>query len=936
MKLKIDEVITLDFETYYDQVYSLRSSVYNTSEYIRDPQFLAQCVGIKRGKRKAKWYGPDEVRRELTENIDWERSHLLAHNTAFDGFILSHHYGVVLQTDRLYLDTMSMTRGLHNEMSRASLNKISKFYGIGEKHVGALDDVKGIRVPPPDSLKKLGLYCANDVELCFEVFSKQVGVYPEDEIRLIDLTMRMFIDPVLLVDVPRAQAEHAREVLRRLHTIQVSGASIEELSSNAKFAALLKKCGIEPPTKVSLKTGQEIFAFAQSDPEFTDLADSDNLKVAQLVQARLIAKSTIGETRAKRFVQCGSDGKKLPVMLNYFGAKCVTEDVEVLTHSGWTSIKEWDESNFIAQVDEQRNISFLPAKKFIGPVEENWISSSARYLPADFTLGHKMPYLQHENFAWKVMQAGDAMERKTFYAPLSGSLTDSGAITPEQMRVLVMVQADGCYSTDTKTGTGLRIALKKTRKIARARQLLQKANVVFRECEYPSTPGYTYFKVSKKDYPTWMTVERKFFGSWLLDSTSEAREALIQELTHWDGWIHAKQHCYSSSEKINADWVVTLCHLTGRSASISKKERGDGRRANYSVAIRQRGHCLIRQRHLSLVNNPRATYCTVTETGFWLARRGDRIFVTGNTGRWSGGNSMNMQNLPRQEYDDVTGALVPETGELRKSIIAPRSNKIVVCDSAQIEARVNAWLAGQADLLEVFRTGGDPYSAFASEVYGREITKKDKTERFVGKVATLGLGFQMGAPKFQTTLAIGMMGPPVEISDKLARSTVAKYRKQNKFIANQWAAMQSILYAMFQRKSGEYRGVLEYDGTSIWMPNGMGLHYPGLTADIDIPNDRVTGFRYSSHGIWKKIYGGLLTENVVQALARVIVGEQMLQIAEKYRVVMMTHDEVVCVVPNKQADRCLEDMLAIMKTPPAWCSDIPLGAEGGYDVCYSK
>jgi hypothetical protein len=119
------------------------------------------------------------------------------------------------------------------------------------------------------------------------------------------------------------------------------------------------------------------------------------------------------------------------------------------------------------------------------------------------------------------------------------------------------------------------------------------------------------------------------------------------------------------------------------------------------------------------------------------------------------------------------------------------------------------------------------------------------------------------------------------------------------------------------------------------LPGGLFLQYHGLKADLH-DSGKLANAQYLTRYGMNKLYGGLLTENVVQALARRIIAEQMLQVADKYRVVTMTHDEIVAIAPKKQSDQCLNDMLKIMATPPAWAPGLPLFAEGGYDACYSK
>ena len=298
-----------------------------------------------------------------------------------------------------------------------------------------------------------------------------------------------------------------------------------------------------------------------------------------------------------------------------------------------------------------------------------------------------------------------------------------------------------------------------------------------------------------------------------------------------------------------------------------------------------------------------------------------------HTHRLGGGDKRNMQNLERG-------------GELRQSILAPSGHNLCVVDSGQIEARVNGWLWGQKDLLEAFKaadtgTGRDAYCLFGDSVYGREITKADKMERFVGKVCVLGLGYQMGASKFQMTLAKGALGgPPVYFPLLQCKGIVNTYRNKNIRIVQGWEICKGIIEDMAAGRQGSH-GPINWEANTIWLPNGMALRYPELRKVID-PETGWDQWTYQAKDQRKKLYGGLLCENLVQALARVIVIWQTLQISKKYRIVMTTHDEAVAVVKTAQAQRCFEFMTKWMSTPPSWCSDIPLSCEGGFAANYSK
>lgn len=301
-------------------------------------------------------------------------------------------------------------------------------------------------------------------------------------------------------------------------------------------------------------------------------------------------------------------------------------------------------------------------------------------------------------------------------------------------------------------------------------------------------------------------------------------------------------------------------------------------------------------------------------------------YFRAHTGRWGGNNKMNMQNLTRG-------------GELRQSILAPKGYQIAVADSGQIEARVNGWLWGQQDLLDAFAAndrgvGRDAYCLFGDIVYGRPITKADKVERHVAKTCVLGLGYQMGPYKLMITLAKGANGgPPVYLTLRQCEEIINKYRRTNSRIKIGWDICKRIIEDMAYGAKGSHK-CLSWGAGYIQLPNGMTLKYPDLKQRL---NDK--GFdewTYQAGTIRKKIYGGLLCENIVQALARIIIGAQMLAISRKHRVVMTTHDEVVACIKRAQASSAFTFMLATMKIPPVWCPDIPLTAEGGVADNYSK
>ena len=312
-----------------------------------------------------------------------------------------------------------------------------------------------------------------------------------------------------------------------------------------------------------------------------------------------------------------------------------------------------------------------------------------------------------------------------------------------------------------------------------------------------------------------------------------------------------------------------------------------------------------------------------------------------HTGRFSGGDKLNLQNLPSRGNNTI-----------RRALKAPQGSAIVSCDSSQIEARMVAYLAGQADLVQWFREGRDVYSEFASEIYNRKITKADKVERFVGKTCILGLGYMTGAAKLRDTLKRGQGDISVDLTEEEAKQIVDLYRRKNHRIVELWTQCGYALSGMLAGREGQIGNLLTYNGDGILLPNGMRMTYHGLSADSNkftyISDrrmfDRAMKARLSGDmsGVGtgvvagqSHLYGGKVTENVVQALARIVVSEQMVAIRNAgYHVAFQVHDENVCVVPEGKAPQAMKDIVSIMSTAPDWAPDLPVACEAGVGLNY--
>lgn len=318
-------IITLDFETFYDKDFSL--SKITTEEYIRSKQFEVIGVAVKVDDGDIEWVSGDyKTIKTYLSQLPWGDHLLLAQNTAFDAAILNWHYGIKPVG---YLDTMSMAIALHGITESVRLASLARLYNEVDKGEQVAKYIGYRRTQfSPMELEDYGDYCKHDVELTYNIFHKMLPNFPKKELRVVDLTIRMYAEPkleldegMLVKDLMQIRADKRGALVTLMHLLGVKNEDDlkKQLMSNDKFAELLKARGVEPPTKVSEKTGKEAWAFAKTDEEFSILADSEDPIIATLVTTRLANKSTIGETRTEAYADIAGRGT-YPFSLKYSGA----------------------------------------------------------------------------------------------------------------------------------------------------------------------------------------------------------------------------------------------------------------------------------------------------------------------------------------------------------------------------------------------------------------------------------------------------------------------------------------------------------------------------------------------------------------------------------------------------------------------------------------
>tara|TARA_R110000868_G_scaffold32653_3_gene118965 strand:- start:6144 stop:7967 length:1824 start_codon:yes stop_codon:yes gene_type:complete len=602
------DVYTLDFETYYDKDFSL--SKITTEEYVRSPEFETIGLGIKKNDGPTYWLAGEKRVAHTLSRIDWSNAAILCHNTMFDGAILSWRYGV---KPKAWFDTLCMARAIHGVEKSASLKALAEKYEVGEKGDEVINALgKRLVDFTKEELARYGEYCRNDVDLTYTIFNQMLKKFPKQELKLIDHTLRMYINPILELDGDLLEMHLQKTKLMKEDLLTSSGATKEDLMSNAKLAAILREYGAEVPMKISPTTGKLTYAMAKNDEEFKALAEHEDFRVQAVVAARLGTKSTLEETRTQRFIDISKRGA-LPVPVRYYAA---------------------------------------------------------------------------------------------------------------------------------------------------------------------------------------------------------------------------------------------------------------------------------------------------------------------HTGRWGGDDKINLQNLPSRG---------PNAKVLKRAIIAPEGMTIIESDSAQIEARVLAWLAEQDDLVEAFAEGKDVYKKMAAKIYSVAETEVTKEQRFVGKTTILGAGYGMGGPKFQAAL----MTQGMEVTQEEAKRIITIYRDENEQITNLWKRAGYMLRALANGEVQEFgrAGVLSVDpeGPGVVLPSGLILRYDGLKA-----TENADGIEYTYHTRKgpSRIYGGKVIENVCQAIARCIIGDQMLRIAKKYRAVLTVHDSIVCCVPDDEVAEAKAWVEQSMRWVPDWAAGLPVNCEAGVGKNY--
>jgi DNA polymerase len=338
-----------------------------------------------------------------------------------------------------------------------------------------------------------------------------------------------------------------------------------------------------------------------------------------------------------------------------------------------------------------------------------------------------------------------------------------------------------------------------------------------------------------------------------------------------------------------------------------------------------------------------------------------------HTGRPSGTQGTNLLNLGGKGRGKPIHPLI---GKVRSTLLAPPGHKLVIADSRQIEARELAWIAGQDDLVEDFRTGGDPYSRLAEELFQERVWNPTEEEKLTpegkiadirrgfGKDAILGCGYGLGTNTFfnrcrqnETLRPLFDSGEytwdTIDRLIKLYRSTYAQIPKFWKVIEKcfRWVTKYSHEVMTYYIPSNNHCLHTGMENQKPIIKNAI-LTFWGEGHDtiIQLPSGRRLFYRYASvskdgkiKDIHGPLWGGTLTENVIQAICRdLIVGWLFECEKNDIPIILYPYDELVGCVPEDHADEALKKMMEIMRHGPDWSKGLPLDVEGEISKCYKK
>jgi DNA polymerase I-like protein with 3'-5' exonuclease and polymerase domains len=884
-------IIVLDFETFYSQEFSL-TKVTN-EEYVRSPEFEVIGVSVQRNADEPEWFsGTMAETAAFLTTFDWENSLALAHNAAFDASILTWVFGI---KPKGWLDTLSMGRALHGTEVGGSLAVLAKHYGVGTKG----DEVimaKGLRRTdfPADQLARYGEYCCNDTAMTYALFQKMATGFPPSELRLIDLTIRMFSEPRLWLDAGVLESHLTAVRFTKQELMSKMLIEKDQLMSNNQLAKVLEDLGVEVPMKKSPTTGKQTYAFSKTDEGFKALLEHENVIVQAIVAARLGVKSTIEETRTARFIGIAERGP-MPVPLRYYAA-----------HTG-----RWGG-------DDKLNLQNLPR------------NSPLKYaiIPADgyVILDSDSSQIEARTLAWLAGQDDlvDAFDRgEDVYKIMASAIYGKPIelITKDE-RFVGKTTILGCISEGTLVLSDS--GWKPIEQVSINDKLWDGEEWVCHQGLQNSG-----IKETLNLCGMWLTPDHKVWSGtqWLeaqslvqdADTRSQVLGTAVENLPLQATFADRGEALLRLSSNVTADpmstaWTTIISKISKARAvhfvpKLLRTKNGFGCIRTQWAMMGTEHDCSIDWLLPSQGATPQLTERTSTTGG--------AVYQFTNSGEQTGLRFSSM-------FKRLMGGMYQAMRWIGLTSTVTTNPTISDLSPEATTSKTNAELQPSNRKLQT-------YDLAYSGPRNRYMVLTEQ-----GPMIVHNCGYGMGAAKFK--LQLKNFGVEVELEE--AKRIIDTYRATYPMIVKLWATAGNMLKAILQNQQTSFgRGnLLEVDGSrGIKLPNGLYLRYPNLRLREDEESGKVEVVYDTKKGkavIPNRIYGGKVIENVCQALARIVIGEQMLVVNKKYPVVMTVHDAIATVVPEAEAETAKEYVELCMRLRPSWAPELPLNCEAGYGESY--
>jgi hypothetical protein len=934
--------MVLDFETVWGDEYTL--SKMTTEEYVRDPRFHAYGMSWKwYNEGQAQWV-PHRDLPAFFSSVDWTKTAALAHNAAFDVAILGWVYRVF---PAFIFDSLSMARALHGVEQGNSLAKLAEQFGLPPKG-NALHSTKNLGPSLPAHVEhELAVYCNHDVALCEGVFTQLYlnaygpsRTYPRKELQLIDMTLKMYTNPVLHLNVPLLENAKAEDANRLANALAITGMNEAQLASNPQFCIALQMLGAQVPYKVSKTTGEKTPALAKTDVEFQALVNSDNEDVALLCEARLRVKSTLERTRAQRFIDIAGRGP-LPVPLNYYGANT----------GRWAAAKQ--------------GINLQNLKR------GSFLRKSIEAPPGHVLVVGDLSQIEPRVLAW---YAGyDELlalfaSGKDAYAAFGAQMFGIPGLTKETYPLLRQSAKSallGCFGPDTKVLTPRGwvpiINVSATDTVWDGHEWVQHQGVLAQgEKETVEAWGLSatldHEILTEHGWVEWREVaaSRTLFKSALLSANLPAWIGCGMPTGTTPSW---------SVPAAGPDvWTGTMCCQEKALAATPAQNVLHSLPGTVTRKLHALTKRIVSACSTAFAQSLGAVHALTTRRGLIMAdvvslctRLGLQIapLFCGISSGSMGGTSPRC-SLIASTTTAATRPATSDSAHVASTCVTSAPSK---CEKSKPSVRrmqtYDIALAGPRNRYTILSASGPiivhncgyglGWANMAAQLLGGFLGAPP--QRYdMAFFDSMGLRpqdlgkFMRGTYKKQSNKDVALAIPHTCSDEQMivhccvTKAIIDRYRNTAEPVTKLWSTCDLILAntLLGDGESCEFRG-LQFerrgDTARIFLPNSMAITYKQLCTNEE-------GEYVYGNPKTRTLYGSKIVENVVQAVARIVCSDAMLRVQKRYRIVHCAHDELVCVVPEKEAEEAYGWVIQQMVTTPRYLPGIPLAAEGGFDASY--